>query len=368
MRVKSRKWWLAGLGFLILGSLAYRFRHVLVSVKEFNWSSLWQAVQGVNPWYILVCVILIYVCYALRARRWQNFQKHLGQAHFWNILTSTIAGFSAVFVMGRLGEPVRPVLISRKDKIPLADSFGLYALERLLDLAFAILILASWFLTTTIQKYIYAEVSSPVLEGARKTAGTILTFGTIGMVAMIVYIRTHGASALEGRMQEWLAIHGWRASVARIVLGVARGLKTIRSWSDLFIAAAISAVHWLLIILIYYLVPLAFGGQLATLRFQDSILVLAMTLVGSIFQLPGVGGGPQLVMTGAYTSLFGVPRESAVAAAMVLWLITFASCIFTGLPILFREGWSLGELRKMRAQEEEELDAEMAEHPERPLS
>jgi uncharacterized protein (TIRG00374 family) len=368
MSAKSRKWWLVGLGLLLLGSLAYRFRHVLASAKGFNWRSLWQAVQGVNPWYILICVFLIYSCYALRALRWQNFQKHLGQAHFRNILASTIAGFSAVFIMGRLGEPVRPVLISRKDKIPLADSFGLYTLERLLDLAFAILILASWFLTTTIQKYIYAEVSSPVLEGARKTAGTILTFGIIGLVAAIVYIRTHGAAVLEGGMQGWLAIHGWRASVARIVLGVARGLKTIRSWNDLFSAAAVSAVHWLLIMFIYYLVPLAFGGQLATLRFQDSILVLAMTLVGSIFQLPGVGGGPQLVMAGAYTSLFGVPRESAVAAAMVLWLITFASCTFAGLPILFREGWSLGELRKMRAQEDEQLDEEMAAPPDRTAS
>jgi glycosyltransferase 2 family protein len=364
---KSRKWWFVGLGLLLIGYLAYRFRHVLASAKAFNWRSLWQAVQGVNPWYILVCVFLIYVCYGLRALRWQNFQKHLGQASFKNILVSTIAGFSAVFVMGRLGEPVRPVLISRKDKIPLADSFGLYALERLLDLGFAILILASWFLTATIQKYVYAEVSTPVLEGARKTAGTILTFGLVGIVAMTVYVRRYGATALERGMQEWLAIHGWRASVARIVLGVARGLKTIRSWNDLFSALAVSAVHWMLIILIYYLVPLAFGGPLAKLRLQDSVLVLAMTLVGSIFQLPGVGGGPQLVMTGAYTSLFGVPREIAVAAAMVLWLITFAACTFAGLPILFREGWSLGELRKMRAQEDNELDAEMANLPERPL-
>ena len=368
MDAKSRKWWLVGLGLLVVGALAYRFRHIFASVREFNWRSLWQAVQGVNPWYILACVFLIYICYALRALRWQNFQKHIGQAHFWNILSSTIAGFSAVFAMGRLGEPVRPVLISRKDKIPLADSVGLYALERLLDLAFAILILASWFLTTTIQKYIYSDIASPVLEGARKTAGTILTFGIVGLVTVIVYIRTHGAFALERRMQDWLAIHGWRASVAEIVLGVARGLKTIRSWNDLLIAGAISAVHWMLIILIYYLVPLAFGGQLAALRFQDSILVLAMTLVGSIFQLPGVGGGPQLVMTGAYTSLFGVPRESAVAAAMVLWLITFASCIFAGLPILFREGWSLGDLRKMREQEDAALDAKLGDHPNLPLS
>ena len=47
----------------------------------------------------------------------------------------TLAGFSAIFLLGRAGEPVRPMLISRKDKIPIADTFGIYALERLFDTA-----------------------------------------------------------------------------------------------------------------------------------------------------------------------------------------------------------------------------------------
>ena len=342
-----------------MGFLAYRAPHIL-NLKDFSGERLWSAFHGVNPWTVLLCVVLIYLCYALRAIRWQNFQRHLGNARLWHIFAMTIAGFTAVFLLGRVGEPVRPVLISRKDKIPLADTFGLYALERLLDLAFAVVVLASWFVTATIQKFVYAETSTPVIESARKTSGTILTVFVVGLVGFLVYVRSHGASIVEQKMQEWLAVHGWRASVARAVLGIASGLKTIKTWRDLFYALSVSAVHWFLIIVIYYLVPLAFGGKLATLRFQDSILILALTLVGSIFQLPGIGGGPQAVMIGAYTSLFGIPKESAVAAAMVLWLITFASCTLMGVPILFREGWSLGELRKMRAQENDELDAEIA--------
>jgi hypothetical protein len=44
----------------------------------------------------------------------------------------------------------------------------------------------------------------------------------------------------------------------------------------------------------------------------------------------------------------------------MLWLITFASCSLAGVPLLIREGLSLGELRSMRAHEDEELDAEMS--------
>jgi hypothetical protein len=43
--------------------------------------------------------------------------------------------------------------------------------------------------------------------------------------------------------------------------------------------------------------------------------------------------------------------EPAVAAAIVLWLISFAVCVVAGFPLLLREGWSLGELRQMAESE-----------------
>jgi uncharacterized protein (TIRG00374 family) len=362
MASKSRKALLATLGLLVAGYLLYHFRANL-HLSQFSGAKLWEALKGADPVYILASVILIYVCYLLRAIRWQNLQKHLGKSRILPIFTMTLAGFSAVFLFGRLGEPVRPLLISRKENIPLADTFGIYALERFLDLVLAVAVLASWFLIVTIQNFLHPGGGTTVLESARKTAGTLLTVGIIGLLVLIAYVRTHGSALLEARMQVWLAAHGWRSSVARIVLGVARGLKSIRTGRDLGYALAISAAHWFLIILIYYLVALSFGGKLASLRFQDSILVLALTLVGSLFQLPGIGGGPQAVMVGAYTKLFDVPFEAAVAAAMVIYLVTFVACIFAGVPLLIREGWSIGELKRMREREDEEIDAEIAEPP-----
>ena len=164
-------------------------------------------------------------------------------------------------------------------------------------------------------------------------------------------------------MQGWLAAHGWRGAVARTLLGFARGVQTIRTWGDLLFAVVLSAAHWLLVIAIYYIVGLGFGGKLATLRFQDAMLVLVFTLVGSAVQLPGVGGGSQALTIFAYTKLFNIEPETAVAAALVLWIITFASCAIAGIPLLIKEGLSIGELRRLRAQEDEELDAEMSQKP-----
>jgi len=109
----------------------------------------------------------------------------------------------------------------------------------------------------------------------------------------------------------------------------------------------------------------AFGGKLAELSLGAVILVLAFTLVGSAVQLPGVGGGAQLATFLVLTLVLGVEKEPAATAAIILWLVGFASCCIAGLPLLFREGWSMGDLRRMAQAEEkageEELLAE-AEH------
>src|SRR4029077_14421539 len=124
-----------------------------------------------------------------------------------------------------------------------------------------------------------------------------------------------------------------------------------------------SAMHWLLVVCVYLLVLQSFGGKLAALKFSDAVLLMVFSLVGSAVQLPGVGGGAQALSIVAFTKLYGVEQDAAVAAAMILWLVTFASCSFAGVPFLIREGWSLGELKRMRQQENAEIDAEIITHP-----
>jgi uncharacterized protein (TIRG00374 family) len=356
MLAASRKWWLLGFGALVIAFLLYRSRSIL-HLSQFSGTKLWDVVRGANYWYLLLAVLTIYACYALRALRWEKFQAHVGQARFWHIYAMNLAGFSALFLLGRAAEPVRPLLISRKDKIPLADTFGIYALERILDAACTAVLASIGLLVFESSGHLANEGAGSAFEKGTRTAGTAFSIGAIVAISALVYLRLHGSAVLERRMEGWRAAHGWRASFARILLGFARGVQTVRTWGDLFAALFLSLLHWILVVLCYFLVTKSFGGQLATLTFSDAMLVLVFTMVGSAVQLPGVGGGAQALSIVAFTHLYGVGQEAAVAAAMVLWLVTFASCTLAGVPLLLKEGLSLGELRRMRQQEEQEIDA-----------
>ncbi|HKE09269.1 MAG TPA: lysylphosphatidylglycerol synthase transmembrane domain-containing protein [Candidatus Acidoferrum sp.] len=360
MPSKSRKSVAIGLGILIAGYLVYRF-HGSLHLSQFSGARLWQAVRGANYLYLLLSVVGIYACYAIRALRWQKFQAHVGPSHLWNIYNMNLAGFAAMFLLGRAGEPVRPLLIARKEKLPVSGIFGIYALERILDAACTALLAAIGLLIFESSGHLEAQGTAQAFEKGARSAGTV--FALIAIVAFtgLIYLRLHGSAMLERRMQGWLAQHrGWRTGFARNLLEFLRGVQTIRSFGDVAAAVVYSTIHWWLVAAVYFLILRSFGGKLGTLTFADSLMILIFSLVGSAVQLPGVGGGAQALALVALTKLYGIEQEPAVAAAMILWLVTFAACTLAGVPLLFREGWSLSELKRMKQQETAEIDAEIA--------
>ncbi|HUL32664.1 MAG TPA: lysylphosphatidylglycerol synthase transmembrane domain-containing protein [Candidatus Eisenbacteria bacterium] len=361
MALKSRKAWIGGLGVLVAGLLLYKFRGSL-SLSEFSGERLWHAVRTANYAYLFLAIVGIYACYAVRALRWKGFQKHIGPAHFWNIYNMNLAGFSAMFLLGRAAEPVRPLLVARKEKVPVSGTFGVYALERILDAACTAVLAAVGLLIFRPSGDKDAQIAAEAFEKGARSAGTV--FALIAVVAFtgLIYLRLHGSAFLERRMQGWLtAGHGWRTGFARNLLEFFRGIQTIRSAGDVAAAIFYSVVHWWLVAAVCFLVIRSFGGRLATLTFADAVLVLVFSMVGSAVQLPAVGGGAQALTAFAFMKLYGVEQEAAVAAAMILWLVTFAACSFAGVPLLLREGWRFGDLKRLRQQENAEIDAEIAE-------
>src|ERR1700746_2945979 len=319
MRSKSKKWLLAVGAVAVLGYLVYRSSGSL-GLAGFSGAKLWEAIKGANLFWLVAGVVLIYGCYALRSLRWEIFQRNLGHAKFWEIYPSTLAGFASVFLLGRAGEPIRPVLLAKRAKLPLADIFGIWVLERLFDIAsMAVVAAIALLVFNGVQ---HSGDAAVTIAKAARTAGSMLAVGVGGAIAFLIYLRVHGTALLEARLQGWLASAGWRSKVAKIILGFITGIQTVKSAGDLVLAVLYSAVHWGMVLVVYYLVAQSFGGRLAQLSLGDNMLVLAFTLVGSAVQLPAVGGGSQALAIFAFTKVFGVGAETAVAAAIVLWLVT----------------------------------------------
>src|SRR5437660_3423488 len=171
MRTSSRKLLVILAGVILAGFVVYQSGG-FIHKANFSAQKLLHAVAGANLYLLLLCVVVIYVCYGIRALRWQLFQGNLGSSRFWVIYKMTLAGFAAMFILGRPGEPVRPLLLARKENLPIADMFGIYALERLFDTASTAVIAALALFFVNSQPG--GGETTSALGTAARTAGTRL--------------------------------------------------------------------------------------------------------------------------------------------------------------------------------------------------
>lgn len=343
MAVNNRRLVLYALGILLLGVLVYHFREMF-SHGNFNFGKLLLAVRSARVSLLLLSIGIIYLCYAIRALRWMRFSRYIKRMSFWNVYGLTLAGFASLFLLGRAGEPVRPLLIARKEQVPVSRMFGIYFLERIFDTASTAVIAGFGLLSFS---ELEIQEGSKALARHVQTAGMTLLTGSLLTAVFLVYFRFHGAGILHGRLADWRRASGWRLKIAEIVSGISEGLQAIRTFADLAIAILYSAAHWSLIAVVYLWVAHSFGGAFELINFKGAMLVLAITMVGSTLQVPGVGGGSQAAAFLAFTQFFGVEKEPAAAAAIVLWLVTFVASSFVGVPLLIHEGLSLGKLRHL---------------------
>src|SRR5207249_2960031 len=85
-----------------------------------------------------------------------------------------------------------------KEKLPIADLFGIYTLERLFDLASAAVIAAVGLLL--FQAHGHVGETAGKLETAARTTGSVLSAGVVGAIAFLIYLRLHGSALLQRRL------------------------------------------------------------------------------------------------------------------------------------------------------------------------
>jgi hypothetical protein len=356
MRATLRRLFIALIILAALIALAYQSRHK-IHLADFTWRKFIESVGQANIWLLLLSFAAIYGCYAIRAVRWQRFCRYLGPTTFLNTFSGMLMGFAAIFVLGRAGEPVRPLLLARKDRLPVAGMFGIFFLERFCDFA-AAAALACLSLLVFPNRLSDAGADMDQVGHARHGAWLLLS-GLIGLTTVLVYYRVHGAAAVDRGLERWRSSGGMKMRVASAISGISEGLQAIRTQADLWAAIGYTAAHWVLAVLIYMWVSQAFSSAFvhSDMNFWGAMLLLAVTLVGSVLQLPVIGGGAQFASIVALTAIFGVEQEPAIPIAAVLWIITFAGCTLVGIPLLIHEGMSLGELRQLARAEAEAEEA-----------
>lgn len=333
---------MAGCG--LAGALALWVVHAQWSAHPFDWALAARAVTRLRwPW-LLIALAPSLATYYGRALRWTVFLKPLKpRPSVRNLLVATVIGFTAITLFGRAGDFVRPYLIAVKEKVPVASQIAVWLLERVFDLLMASLLLG--FALTRVQ-------ASGMPVGPK--LGWVLAFGgkIVGACCLLVLTVLLGLRHFAGPARRRLTAAAaflpekWFRRVAKTIDALVQGVESTRSDGALALMLAYSVLEWGLIAACYWSLAQAFSGVI-NLTFVDILILMGFVSFGGVIQIPGVGGGTQVVAILALTELFGVRLEVATSFAMLLWIITFVAIVPAGLVLALKEGLDWRGLRRI---------------------
>ena len=75
--------------------------------------------------------------------RWALLLAHNKKVPLFSLLGTQVIGFTAVALIGRVADPVRPYLVAKKTGLPISSQIAVYIVERLFDAGSMALIFSS---------------------------------------------------------------------------------------------------------------------------------------------------------------------------------------------------------------------------------
>ena len=313
-----------------------------------DWSVVGRKIASSN-WLLLAAgVLAVSATYLLRAYRWRTLLVPLTEAGLRPLFAATTVGFGAVFLFGRAGEVVRPVVLPLYDRhVRPAASWVTIMVERLCDIIAVIVIFALnliWFSAP--------EAQQPRLASIR-TTGLVLLIAALTGVAALVWFERRSKNAIhwvDVRLKRWRFVPNRLAhALTHLLEQLAAALRILANPRELTSTIAWTAIIWVVNTLSNWLVILAFDLHIGL---TGTIFVMGFSLVGSLVPTPGGAAGAYHAATAAGLIFLSLPANEAAAVAIMLHLVAFSPALLWGLYYFLRGNVSFKRLQELTTAEE----------------
>ena len=273
----------------------------------------------------------ICIGYLFRSARWAWLLRHNKKVSPLSLLGTQVIGFTAVALIGRVADPVRPYLVARKTGLELSSQIAVYIVERLFDAGSMALIFSATILLTA---WFGAPAELPHPEIVRKAGYWGMGLTVVGALFLVAVRLGGGMVAAFFEKTVGLVSKKLAYAIGHKIRTFRAGLDTMRSFSDFGVTLGLSLAMWGLITVAYLETTRAFTASppLATMTLAKCMLLLAFSGGASALQLPILGWFTQIgLVAAALTSFYGVSPEASTACAATILLVTFLGIVPIGL-------------------------------------
>ncbi len=290
-----------------------------LAFRDVALDDLADAFGRVQPLWIVVAIAISFAIMIFRAWRWQLELRPLEQVPFGRLWVVTAVAYFAINLFpARLGEVVRPWLLSRRSSVSFSNVVGNLVIEKTLDSLVILFYILVGLITVE-------NLPDWVRTGAKFPAGVAAL-----LVALVLLLWWRGESFFDRWVVRYLP-ERFGASVKRVVKSIVDGMSILPDTVLLLSVFAVSLALWFLPILSSWVTILAFD-----LDAPFSAAVVVFIFIGFGTALPNVPGmfGPYQYACILALGMFGVEQADALAYGLVLNAIQFLTLIAQGLIAL----------------------------------
>ncbi len=323
--------------------------------RNLDWQQVSTGLKRADPWYLGAAVLIICLGYLLRAVRWKVLLSPITPSSLRELFATTTVGFAAIFLIGRMGEIVRPMWLPMRDRrVRPSAALVTLGLERIFDMA----ALTSFFAVNLI--WFTPQIGREADFEYVRWAGLLMLLGVVtGFIVLIIFQRNSDRVTLwaEGFTDRQWMPKRLRAIFLSILRQLGSALAILTNWRQTLLVSFWTFSLWMAIAIPTWLVLLAFD---LPLTFSDSLFIMGFATVSSIVPTPGGAAGAFHTAT-AVSLLFlknDILVEDAAAVSIAMHLVYFAPAVFFGLYYFFHGDISIERFRSLLSSENAEREIE----------
>ncbi len=313
--------------------------------RSVEWKEVFHYLTDVNLKLLILIIFLVPLHLVTRAMRWKYLLKHEKKdVGFFSRFAGNTIGFTVTFIFpGRLGELAKPIYLAQKEKMSKGFVLGTVVVERTFDI-FTMCILLGLFL---LSKPLY----SSYFQAAEEAYSNLYLWGLVGvgfgsfllfLALSLYFFKEKTLSIIAFLLKPFPKKLSQR--ILNLFQEFIQGLKFFHSLGNFFMYVMWSFVVWLGIIFFYWIFFFAYD---ISVPYFFIFPYTFLTMVGASIPTPGMVGGFHYFSKLALTSFFHIDVNRAVGMTIVVHAIQLMMTCLIGYAILWKEGISLLQIRKL---------------------
>lgn len=316
--------------------------------RNLEWDKVGDRIKQANLFYLTLATLIICFGYFLRAIRWKVLLEPITESSLKELFATTTVGFAAVFLIGRMGEIVRPMWLPMRDRrVRPSAALVTLGVERIFDLASLICFFSVnllWFESPVGRESQFSYV---------KFVGNLLLAGTaVGFFALYIYQKFSSQiiRLSENITDKKFVPRRLRRIFLSLLRQLAASLQILKNWREIVSVVFWTIMLWLSIAVPTWLVILAFDLPV-TITLGGAMFIMGFAAIGSLVPTPGGGAGGFHYATMQGLLFLNVPPADALAVSIVMHLIYFAPALIFGFFYLFHGDISVAQFKSLLSSE-----------------